>query len=227
MRRGSENMETNEKRAPAGRKYKDVPVPSAIPIWAAAGVWILAALLFPMAKWWQILLVALVSAGTGFLLKLVLPKKTRRVEIPFLSGNVALDDVVAELDRMTDAIDADRLAVRETNPSSALLMEEITAGITKIREAVIASPDDVPKLRRYINYYLPMAVKLTGKCALLARHPDAGENAEKTAGAAEEGLAAVLDATKRQYDALFADDVLDITSDVRVLEAMLGRDELK
>ena len=220
-------METNEKSAPAGRKYKDVPVPSAIPIWAAAGVWILAALVFPMAKWWQILLVAVLSAGTGLLLKLILPKKTRRVEVPFVSGNTALDDVVAELNRVTDSIEKDRAAVQETNPSSALLMEEINEGIAKIREAVIASPDDVPKLRRYINYYLPMAVKLTGKCAMLSDHPDAGENAAKTADAAEEGLTAVLDATKRQYNALFADDVLDITSDVRVLEAMLGREELK
>ena len=220
-------METKEDRAPVGRKYRDVLVPSAIPIWAAAGVWVVAALFLPMAKWWQILLVALVSAGVGLILKAVLPKKTRRVEVPFASGNVALDDVVAELDRVTDAIDADRIAVRDSNPSSALLMEEITGGITKIREAVIASPDDVPKLRRYINYYLPMAVKLTGKCALLAKHPDAGANAEKTEAATGEGLAAVLDATKRQYDALFADDVLDITSDVRVLEAMLGREELK
>ena len=185
------------------------------------------ALVFPMAKWWQILLVAVLSAGTGLLLKLILPKKTRRVEVPFVSGNTALDDVVAELNRVTDSIEKDRAAVQETNPSSALLMEEINEGIAKIREAVIASPDDVPKLRRYINYYLPMAVKLTGKCAMLSDHPDAGENAAKTADAAEEGLTAVLDATKRQYNALFADDVLDITSDVRVLEAMLGREELK
>ncbi|MBO4406753.1 MAG: 5-bromo-4-chloroindolyl phosphate hydrolysis family protein [Clostridia bacterium] len=220
-------MEQNRDRAPVGRKYRDVPVPSAIPIWAAAGVWILAALFFPMARWWQILLVALASAGVGFLLKAVLPKKTRRVEVPFVSGNTALDDVVAELDRVSDDIVRDAEAVRTARPSSALLMEEIAEGIAKIREEVIASPDDVPKLRRYINYYLPAAVKLTDKCAMLARHPDAGENAEKTAEAADEGLRSVLDATKRQYDALFADDVLDITSDVRVLEAMLGKDGLR
>ena len=220
-------MEKQENRAPVGRKFKEVPVPSAIPIWAAAGVWILAALFFPMAHLWQILLVALVSAGVGFLVKLVLPKKTRRVEVPFASGNVALDDAVGELDRVADAILGNAALVKAGKPSSALLMEKIAEGIAKIREAVIASPDDLAKLRRYINYYLPVAVKLTEKCVLLSHHPDAGENAEKTGSAAEEGLVSVLDATKRQYDALFADDVLDITSDVRVLEAMLNKDGMK
>ena len=41
----------------------------------------------------------------------------------------------------------------------------------------------------------------------------------------------VLDQIKvsfdRQYDALFADDVIDVSSDIKVLETMLERDDLK
>ena len=45
---------------PQGAQYKEIPVKSAAPIWCAAAVWLLAALIMPMHKPVILILTALV-----------------------------------------------------------------------------------------------------------------------------------------------------------------------
>jgi hypothetical protein len=52
-----------------GRKYKEVPVKSALPLWAAAAVWLIAALLLPMYNLLHLIGIALVSVGAALLVK--------------------------------------------------------------------------------------------------------------------------------------------------------------
>ena len=50
-----------------GKKYKQVPVKSALPIWAAAAVWLIAALLLPLYNLLHLIGIALVSVGAALL----------------------------------------------------------------------------------------------------------------------------------------------------------------
>ena len=56
-----------------GRKYKEVPVKSALPIWAAAAVWLLAALILPMYTPLHLVIAAALSAGAALLVKKIVP----------------------------------------------------------------------------------------------------------------------------------------------------------
>ena len=137
-----------------GRRYREVPVRSALPLWAAAAVWILAALFLPMYSLWHLLLIAAASAAAAFLCARLLPKETRLV-------------------------------------------------------------------------YLPTTRKLSAKYAELCAQNAPGENITGTAAAIEEALAQINTSFHRQFDALYADDALDISTDITVLDTLLARDGLK
>lgn len=217
----------NENKAPIGRRYKEVPVRSAIPIWCAAAVWIIAALFIPMYSVWHIIIVAVISAAVGAVVKLVLPKETRQVEVPFASGNLALDGIVKEIDRASDALENVRKDIAGASPSAADKISSICGQIEKIRQALINSPDDIGSVRRFINYYLPTAVNLAEKYKTTLEAKSEGENAKKTLSAIENVFDQIERSFEKQHDALFADDAIDASAEIKVLETMLERDNLK
>ena len=53
------------------------------------------------------------------------------------------------------------------------------------------------------------------------------ENIDSTMSAIEGSLVSIDDAFKRQLDAQFANDNLDVATDIEVLDAMLGQQNLK
>ncbi|MBQ7699592.1 MAG: 5-bromo-4-chloroindolyl phosphate hydrolysis family protein [Clostridia bacterium] len=217
----------NDNKAPIGRRYKEVPVKSAIPIWCAATVWLFAAVFIPFYSVWHIIIIALISAAVGITVKLVLPKETRQVEVPFASGNFALDGIVQEIDRANDALENVRKSISADSPSAADKIYGICEQIEKIRQALINSPDDITSVRRFINYYLPTTVNLAEKYQKALEAKSEGENAQRTLSSIEAVFDQIKQSFEKQHDALFADDAMDASAEIKVLETMLQRDNLK
>ena len=210
-----------------GRKYKEVPVKSALPIWAAAVVWLLAALIFPMYNVFHLLIVAALSVGAALLVKKVLPKETKLVEIPFYTGNHDLDETVKNINAALSDLKSAAERIASAKPETARRLRDIAKTIEKIRDALITSPDDLPKVRRFLNYYLPTTQKLADKYAYLTAQDANSTNIQETSLAIENALAQVDTSFAHQLDALFADDALDVSTDITVLETLLARDNLK
>ena len=209
-----------------GRQYREIPVRSAYPYWTAALVWAAAALFVPMTGILPILGTAAVSLCAGLLVKKCGKKETRRVDMPFFSGSAELDTLVRELDASLDRIHKAGEAIVELRPETASRIRSIEKTVTGIRGCIVRDPEDAKTVRRFLNYYLPTTVKLTEKYAETVFQPAESENAAETAAAIDTVLVQVDESFKRQYDALFANDRLDITSDITVLETMLKRDDL-
>lgn len=219
-------IEKNVKNPPAGRKYMQVPIKSALPIWAAAAVWVIAALFVPMYSFVHIILVAAVSAAAGFILKKVLPKETKTVEVPFASGNLELDEMVREINSAVDSLEDSRKVISSSDPVTADVISSIINSAEKIREFLISDQKDLISLRRFFNYYLPTALKLTGKYSFVLTQDVKTQNTDETIESIKPALAQISTAFSKQLDALYADDAFDISTDVTVLEAMLKRDNL-
>lgn len=222
----------NKDKTPAviekdGRKYKEVPIKSALPIWAAAVVWLLAALIFPMYSVFHLLIVAALSVGAALLVKKVLPKETKLVEIPFYTGNHDLDETVKNINAALSDLKSAAERIASAKPETARRLRDIAKTIEKIRDALITSPDDLPKVRRFLNYYLPTTQKLADKYAYLTAQDASSTNIQETSLAIENALAQVDTSFAHQLDALFADDALDVSTDITVLETLLARDNLK
>lgn len=224
-------MENNKKTAsetPAfGRRFIEKPVKSAIPIWAAAVVWIVAALILPFYKLPVLILTALISASAAVITAKMLPKETVRVEVPFTSGNADVDATVAEINRVTDAIDACRIKISDIKPETAdtILGIEETAG--RIRADIAEHPEDLRKIRRFINYYLPTTVNLCEKYVFITGQDNSSEKVTAAASSIESALSQLKVSYDHLYDSLFENDFLDVSADLTVLEAMMERDNLK
>jgi hypothetical protein len=209
-----------------GRRYRRRTVRTAGPIWIAAAVWPLAALLFPPSKPIHIVWIALASLGAGLLADRLIPREERWEEICSSSGNAELDDVAARLAEEADALELSRAAVADAFPDAAARLGSIAGTCLRIRQALLESPEDLPKVRRFLNYYLPVTQKLADKYVRVRREKEPTDNLRQIAADVEQALDAIDPAFVRQYDALFSDDALDISTDIAVLETMLARDGL-
>ncbi len=102
-------------------------------------------------------------------------------------------------------------------------MESLTA---KIFQAVQDNPDKLPQIKSFMSYYLPTTLKMLGSYADFEASGADGENVRKAKAEIENILDTLVDGFKKQLDKLYASDVIDISSDIDVLETMLRRDGL-
>ena len=102
-------------------------------------------------------------------------------------------------------------------------IEELTAKIFRIVEE---DASKLPQIRRFMNYYLPTTLKLLRSYALLEKQGINGDNIT----AAKENIEGILETLAKGYeqqlDQLFQSDVIDIASDINVLENMMHQDGL-
>ncbi|MGM9652565.1 MAG: 5-bromo-4-chloroindolyl phosphate hydrolysis family protein [Eubacteriales bacterium] len=210
-----------------GRKYREEPVKPALPFWAASAVWLIAALALPMYRPFHLVLIALVSAAAAILTARLLPKETRLVELPFYVGNDDLDAMARAIADARDDLRAAREKIAGRKPQTAAVMAEIEETCAKIQSSILESPDDLPRIRRFLNYYLPTTRKLAAKYAAVTAQDADGANISETITAIEGALAQINTSFHHQLDALYADDALDVSTDITVLETMLARDNLK
>lgn len=215
--------EPEEELPPVGMRWVTVPVKSALPYWIAAIVFFLFGLIVDVYRIGLLLLGLALAFIAGWLTKCGVKPETKRVLVPFSSGNPEIDDAVAEFERAAAQIEKDRLAVASSHPEAAAKMGEIALLTRKLGSLVAEDAEDLHRCRRFMNYYLPTTVKLADKYVYITGK-ESGENVDETRASIENAFVTIRDAYRRQYDALFADDALDITTDVTVLETMLKKD---
>ena len=98
--------------------------------------------------------------------------------------------------------------------------------VRRIFEQVRRDPSQIPELRRFLEYYMPMTKKLVETYQQLDDQPVAGENILKAREEIEKTLDTVNVAYENLYDSLFAHTAVDITSDIAVLKNMLQQEGL-
>ena len=198
---------------------------SAVPIYAAAAVWVLYAALFPLHRVMHFVLVALASAAVYFVAGALCPDVEEEVaEKPVKTGNEALDKMIAEsklalseLRRLDDNI-AD-----EVISAQIRRLEEISG---KIFSHVRQHPEKLPQIQHFMNYYLPTTMKLLNSYDLMDQQQVKGENVQGTMERVENIMETIVQAFEKQLDALFGAEALDISTDITVLENMLAREGL-
>lgn len=102
-------------------------------------------------------------------------------------------------------------------------IEEITGHILEYQKK---HPEKAGELHTFLNYYLPTTLKILNAYAELERQGVEGENISATKDRIERMMDMVVEGFENQLDKLFRDDMLDITSDISVMEKMMGRDGL-
>lgn len=197
----------------------------AAPIYAAAVVWILYALLFPLYRVGHFALCAAASAAVYFIARLFCRDVVEEVEEkPEPTGNAELDKMIsdgnlaiAEMKRLNESIKDEKIS-RQIDR-----LEEISG---KIFDCVKASPEKLPQIRKFMNYYLPTTLKLLNAYDRMGSQGVSGENISGTMERVENMMGTIVTAFERQLDGLFGDQALDISTDITVLENMMAREGL-
>ena len=197
----------------------------AAPIYAAAVVWILYALLFPLYRVGHFALCAAASAAVYLIARLFCRDVVEEVEEkPEPTGNAELDKMIsdgnlaiAEMKRLNESIKDEKIS-RQIDR-----LEEISG---KIFDCVKASPEKLPQIRKFMNYYLPTTLKLLNAYDRLGSQGVSGENISGTMERVENMMGTIVTAFERQLDGLFGDQALDISTDITVLENMMAREGL-
>ena len=98
--------------------------------------------------------------------------------------------------------------------------------VKRIFEQAEAHPENISDLRKLMEYYLPMTIKLLNAYEELDRQPVQGENIETSKKEIEGTLDTLNAAFAKLLDNLFQDTAWDVSSDISVLEAMLAQEGL-
>jgi len=125
--------------------------------------------------------------------------------------------VLAEIRAVNDAID---------NPRLSAQIDRIGVITAKIFDYQKSHPEKSPQLHSFLSYYLPTTLKILRAYAQLEDQEVSGENITGAMKRIEDMMEKVVEGFEKQLDQLFQGDVLDITTDVEVLERMMAKDGL-
>lgn len=112
------------------------------------------------------------------------------------------------------------------DPELTKKIDQLETISNQIFLTVTDKPDKAPQIRRFMDYYLPTVLKMLTNYRKLDEREVTGENAEKTKKRVEEAMDIVLDAFQKQHDQLYQRDMLDVTTDISVLETLMKQDGL-
>lgn len=105
-------------------------------------------------------------------------------------------------------------------------IDRIELLVRKIFDRARACPEIIPDLKKLMDYYLPMTVKLLTAYADMDAQPVQGENIQNSKREIEATLDTLDQAFQKLLDELYQETAMDISSDISVLNAMLAREGL-
>ena len=121
--------------------------------------------------------------------------------------------------------------IRKCN--DAIPGEEISGKISRI-ELIIrrifqraqVHPEIIPDLKKLMDYYLPMTVKLLSAYADMDAQPVQGETIQASKREIEDTLDTLNLAFEKLLDSVFQDTAMDVSSDISVLQTLLAQEGL-
>ena len=136
-----------------------------------------------------------------------------------------------QVQEVLDRGDAFLVQIRRCNDAipGAEISEKISRMemiVQRIFERAEAHPEIVPDLKKLMDYYLPMTVKLLNAYADMDAQPIQGETIEKSKREIEATLDTLNLAFEKLLDSVFADTAMDVSSDISVLNTLLAQEGL-
>lgn len=135
-----------------------------------------------------------------------------------------IDPIIAEGNRALSEMG--RLYQSIKDPEIRVKINEIMRITDKITQDAIADPSDIPQIKKFMNYYLPTTIKLLNSYDRMSSQGVPGENLDKSMKSINEMLDTAIVAYQKRLDSLFANQALDIETDIEVMNAMLSREGL-
>ena len=148
-------------------------------------------------------------------------KKEEASKIP-LTGNEQADNVILKGQDMLKTIREENILI--TDETLSAQMDTLYDKCQQIFRTVSEEPAKAPHVRKFMNYYLPTTLKVLANYRTMQERGVSYYEMEQARDSAIRCMNMVLTACQKQIDALHKENMLDITTDIDVMEQMLKRD---
>lgn len=196
---------------------------------AAAGTALIYRGIFPHGGFMRFLTMGGLSALVGFIAYQMgagldtSKEAPKQKEIP-ITGIEEVDRLIRRGEGLLESIRREN--ERIPDPVLTRQIDEMESVTHKIFKQVIEQPGKAPQIRRFMDYYLPTTLKMLSGYRRIEEEKVSGRYAEDTKKKIEDAMDVVLSAFKKQLNTLYQNDMLDISTDIDVLETMLRQDSL-
>lgn len=203
------------------------------PFYAVAAAALGYAALFPLYRPVHFALLAAISLavffGVTLLCRGAAPKAAPAEKKPAQPKEASTGN--AELDKMLKdgalAIqEMKRLDVGIADPGISADIVRLEQVSQQIFDLVRNDPSKLPQIRKFMDYYLPTTLKMVKSYRKLDERSLPMAEAREAQHRIDDALGVVITGCQKMLKNLYKDDMLDIATDIDVLEQMLKRDGL-
>lgn len=138
------------------------------------------------------------------------------------TGNTSADEVIKKGQEALRELREDNADILD--PELTRQMNTLEEKCTQIFKTVAEEPQKAPQIRKFMSYYLPTTLKMLASYRRMQSRGISAEELAKHRVTLRRGLDMVNTACQKQLDNLYKENILDITTDIDVLEQMLKRD---
>ena len=139
-----------------------------------------------------------------------------------LTGDKAADQVITAGRDMLATIRRENAAIPDQELSA--LMDNLSIKCEQIFRTVSECPSKAPQVRKFMNYYLPTTLKMLANYRTMEQRGVSYGEMKEARDTTVRGLNMILTACQKQIDNMHRENMLDISTDIDVLEQMLKRD---
>ena len=205
-------------------KWEEKRARPVLPIYLAALVWPVGALLLPAYRLSNLLIIAGLSLAAYGLGTKFCPTRVIRKQVPYATGSEDVDAMLSGISANLDKLHALNDAIPDPELSAAMTRME-KAG-RSIAAAVEQAPDKARSIDRFARYYLPEVIKLMTTYANMEKNGVKGGNADQILTELRRNAATTAKAFENQLDALYSAEAMDISTDIEVLDGILKSQNL-
>ena len=148
-------------------------------------------------------------------------KQAEENRIP-LTGDKIADQVITTGQDMLVTIRKENAAIPDQELTEQ--MNNLSIKCEQIFRTVSESPSKAPQVRKFMNYYLPTTLKMLANYRTMQQRGVSYGEMKEARDTTVHGMNLILTACQKQIDNLHRDNMLDISTDIDVLEQMLKRD---
>ena len=139
-----------------------------------------------------------------------------------LTGDKIADQVITTGQDMIATIKKENAAIPDQELTEQ--MNNLSIKCEQIFRTVSETPSKAPQVRKFMNYYLPTTLKMLANYRTMQQRGVSYGEMKEARETTVHGMNLILTACQKQIDNLHRENMLDISTDIDVLEQMLKRD---
>ena len=204
-------------------KWQEKTKRPVLPVYMAALVWPIMALLVPIYTLGGLVLTAAVSAGAYFAGTKLCPTRVVRTYVPYATGS---EDVDAMLNGIAANLDAlHKLNEAIPDPQLSRAMDRMEKAGRSIAAVVEKTPDKARSVDRFARYVPARGRQADGHLRGAGAEQRQGRERRQIEAELRRNAETTATAFENQLDALYSAEAMDISTDIEVLDSILKKPE--